>query len=200
VNVIHARPSPYLEPSLSCRLSLLTIIICTVIIKHRGRLFHAPNKTVDSYPIRSHAGGGQQTGKFCAKRMTGWEALVDQLINLCYYCLSLPQLFQLQGFNMWSYGRLLSVCIDYWCYLHRVFRAADWTLTHASYKDTEQSTIEASITLDGVTLTNSLIGWSPNELPSVCREIPVSADKNTLYYTVLWSVFESINDPRLQDV
>jgi hypothetical protein len=38
------------------------------------------------------------------------------------------------------------------------FRAqADWTLTHTSHKDTEQSTIEASITLDGVTLTDSLI-------------------------------------------
>jgi hypothetical protein len=52
---------------------------------------------------------------------------------------------------------------------YRVFRAqADWSLTHTSYKDTdqstietsittEQSTIEASITLDGVTLTDSLI-------------------------------------------
>jgi hypothetical protein len=62
--------------------------------------------------------------------------------------------------------------------LYRVFRAqADWTLTHMSHKDTEQSTVEASITLDGVTLTDSLIRWSPNEWPSVCREIPVSADK-----------------------
>jgi hypothetical protein len=57
--------------------------------------------------------------------------------------------------------------------LYRVFRAqADWTLTHTSHKDTEQSTIEASITLDGVTLTDSLIRWSPNEWPSVCRAIP----------------------------
>jgi hypothetical protein len=41
---------------------------------------------------------------------------------------------------------------------YRVFREqADWTLTHTSHKDTEQSTIEASITLDGVTLTDSLI-------------------------------------------
>jgi hypothetical protein len=40
----------------------------------------------------------------------------------------------------------------------RVFRAqADRTLTHTSHKETEQSTIEASITLDGVTLTDSLI-------------------------------------------
>jgi hypothetical protein len=39
-----------------------------------------------------------------------------------------------------------------------VFSAqADWTLTHASHKDTEQSTIEASITLDGVTQTDSVI-------------------------------------------
>jgi hypothetical protein len=57
--------------------------------------------------------------------------------------------------------------------MYRVFRAqADWTLTHTSHKDTEQSTVEASITLDGVTLTDSLINWSPNEWPSVCREIP----------------------------
>jgi hypothetical protein len=34
---------------------------------------------------------------------------------------------------------------------------ADWTLTHTSYKNIEQSTIEASITLDGVTLTHPLI-------------------------------------------
>jgi hypothetical protein len=34
---------------------------------------------------------------------------------------------------------------------------ADWTLTHTSYKDTEHSTILASITLDGVTLTDSMI-------------------------------------------
>jgi hypothetical protein len=59
-----------------------------------------------------------------------------------------------------------------------VFRAqADWTLTHTSYKDIEQSTTEASITLDGVTLTDSLIRWTPNEWPSICREIPVSTDK-----------------------
>jgi hypothetical protein len=38
-------------------------------MKYRGRLFHAPYKNVDSYPIRSHAGGGQERGKFCAKRM-----------------------------------------------------------------------------------------------------------------------------------
>jgi hypothetical protein len=33
----------------------------------------------------------------------------------------------------------------------------DWTLTHTSHKDTEQSTIEASVTLDGMTLTDPLI-------------------------------------------
>jgi hypothetical protein len=61
---------------------------------------------------------------------------------------------------------------------YRVFRAqADWTLTHTSHKDTEQSTVEASITLDGVTLTDSLTRWSPNEWLPVYREIPVSADK-----------------------
>jgi hypothetical protein len=36
---------------------------------------------------------------------------------------------------------------------------------------TEQSTIEHSITLYGVTMTDSLIRWSPNEWTSVCREI-----------------------------
>jgi hypothetical protein len=42
--------------------------------------------------------------------------------------------------------------------IYRVFRAqADWTLIHTSHNDTEQSTIEASVTLDGVTLTDSLI-------------------------------------------
>jgi hypothetical protein len=57
--------------------------------------------------------------------------------------------------------------------LYRVFRAqADWTLTHTSHKDTDQSVMETSITLDGVTLTDSLIRWSPNKWPSVCREIP----------------------------
>jgi hypothetical protein len=60
----------------------------------------------------------------------------------------------------------------------RVFRAqADWTLTHTSHKDTEQSTIKASITLDGLILTDSLIRRSQYEWFSVCREIPVSADK-----------------------
>jgi hypothetical protein len=59
---------------------------------------------------------------------------------------------------------------------------ASWLdMTHTSHKDTEQSTIEASITLDGVTLTDPLIRWSPNEWSSVCREIPVSADK--MYWT-----------------
>jgi hypothetical protein len=43
-------------------------------------------------------------------------------------------------------------------YIYRMLRAqADWTLTHTSHKDTEKSTIEASVTLDGVTMTDSLI-------------------------------------------
>jgi hypothetical protein len=41
----------------------------------------------------------------------------------------------------------------YWVYRAQV----DWTLIHMNHKDTEQSTIEASSTLDGVTLTDSLI-------------------------------------------
>jgi hypothetical protein len=40
---------------------------------------------------------------------------------------------------------------------YMVFSAqADWTLTHMSRKDTEQTTIASSITLDGVTLTDPL--------------------------------------------
>jgi hypothetical protein len=63
-------------------------------------------------------------------------------------------------------------------HMYPVFRAqADWTLTHTSHKDTEQSTIQASDILDGVTWADWLLRWSPNEWPSVCREIPVSADK-----------------------
>jgi hypothetical protein len=42
-------------------------------------------------------------------------------------------------------------------------------MAHMSHKDTEQITIEASITLDDVPLTDSLIRWSPNKWPSVCR-------------------------------
>jgi hypothetical protein len=56
---------------------------------------------------------------------------------------------------------------------------ADWTLTHTSHKNTGESTIETSTTLDGVTLTDILIRWSPNEWPSVCREIPVFWTSNT---------------------
>jgi hypothetical protein len=53
-----------------------------------------------------------------------------------------------------------------------VFRVqADWILIHTSHKDTEQNTTEASLTLDGITLTDSLISWSPNEWPSVCWEV-----------------------------
>jgi hypothetical protein len=63
-------------------------------------------------------------------------------------------------------------------YIYRVFRAqADWTWTHTSNEDTEESTIEASITHYGATVTDSLIRGSPNEWPLVCRDIPVSADK-----------------------
>jgi hypothetical protein len=73
---------------------------------------------------------------------------------------------------LWDYPVLHAVR------LYRVFKAqADWTLTHTTHKDTEQSTIEASVTLDGIILTDSLIRWSLNELPSVCRGVPVSADK-----------------------
>jgi hypothetical protein len=36
---------------------------------------------------------------------------------------------------------------------------AEWTLTHTSHKATEQSTIEATMTLDGVTRTDSLIRY-----------------------------------------
>jgi hypothetical protein len=41
-----------------------------------------------------------------------------------------------------------------WPIITGVQRRADWTLTHTRHKDTEQSTIETSITLDGVTLTD----------------------------------------------
>jgi hypothetical protein len=51
------------------------------------------------------------------------------------------------------------------------------TLTNTGHEDTKQSTIEAPIRLDDVTPTDPLIRWSPNEWPSVCREVPVSADR-----------------------
>jgi hypothetical protein len=42
--------------------------------------------------------------------------------------------------------------------LYRVFRAQAYsTLTHKSHKDTEQSTLDAFITLDGITLSDPLI-------------------------------------------
>jgi hypothetical protein len=45
-----------------------------------------------------------------------------------------------------------------WFNIYRMFSAhADWTLTHGSHKDTEQSTTEASVTLNGITLTDPLI-------------------------------------------
>jgi hypothetical protein len=88
------------------------------------------------------------------------------------------------------------------CFKYRVFREqADGTLTHTSHKNTEQSIIEASITLDGVTLTDSLIRWSLNEWPSVCREIPVSADK--MFWTsnkpAQWTLYIKKSKPKLQD-
>jgi hypothetical protein len=43
-------------------------------------------------------------------------------------------------------------------HIYRMFRAqADWTLTNMSHKDTEYSTIQASITFDGVTRTDSML-------------------------------------------
>jgi hypothetical protein len=42
--------------------------------------------------------------------------------------------------------------------MYRVFSAqADWTLIHTCHKDTEQSSTGASVTLDGVRLTDPLI-------------------------------------------
>jgi hypothetical protein len=43
------------------------------------------------------------------------------------------------------------------CAIRTLDEIADWTLTETSHKDTEQSIMEASITLDGVTLSDSLI-------------------------------------------
>jgi hypothetical protein len=95
---------------------------------------------------------------------------------------------------MWVTSYIPSRLIVLECLLYRVFRAqADWTLTHGSHKDTEQSTIEASITLDGVTLTESLIRRSPNEWTSVCREIPVSGDKRfwTSNQPAQWTLYSN---------
>jgi hypothetical protein len=55
--------------------------------------------------------------------------------------------------------------------IQNVQRASWLDITYMSHKNTEQST------LDGVTLTDSLLRWSPNEWPSVCWNIPVSVDK-----------------------
>jgi hypothetical protein len=41
---------------------------------------------------------------------------------------------------------------------------ADWTLTHTSHEDTEQSTIEASITLDALTMTHCSGDHQMNDL------------------------------------
>jgi hypothetical protein len=62
-------------------------------------------------------------------------------------------------------------------WIYQMFRAqADWTLTHTSHKDIEQSTKESSITPDSVTLTDSLIrlitewlNFSLSGDTSVCR-------------------------------
>jgi hypothetical protein len=52
----------------------------------------------------------------------------------------------------------LHIAMPYIHCLYMVFRAqADLALTHTSHAHTEQSTIEASITLDDVTLTDLLI-------------------------------------------
>jgi hypothetical protein len=92
-------------------------------------------------------------------------------------------------------------------------QSAGWLgMTHTSHKDTEQSTIEASITLNDVTLTDSLIRLWPNEWHSVCQEIPVSSDKmfwtankparwtlyiisyNSLTLTILFCKFEAARE------
>jgi hypothetical protein len=46
------------------------------------------------------------------------------------------------------------MCVSMYDVYSVISAQADWTLTHTSHEDTEQSTIEASITLDGVTLTD----------------------------------------------
>jgi hypothetical protein len=47
---------------------------------------------------------------------------------------------------------------DQLIYIYWVFRSqADWSSTHTSHKDTEQSTLESSVTLDGITQTDSLL-------------------------------------------
>jgi hypothetical protein len=52
----------------------------------------------------------------------------------------------------------MSVDMEFHIENYRMFSAqADWTLTHTSHKDTEQSTRESSITLDAVTLTDPLM-------------------------------------------
>jgi hypothetical protein len=76
-------------------------------------------------------------------------------------------------------NQLRIVSRDLFCELHdsRFFRAqADWILTRTSHK-TEQSTIEASVTLDCITRADSLLRWSLNEWPSVCKEIPLPGGK-----------------------
>jgi hypothetical protein len=62
-------------------------------------------------------------------------------------------LFFLKGYDIYIYTHTHTHT-----HIYRVFRVQDgWTLTHTSHKDTEQSTIEASVTPNGVTLTDTLI-------------------------------------------
>jgi hypothetical protein len=70
-----------------------------------------------------------------------------------------PELKKFGNANAWSKLENVDLSSSYSSSnIYRMFRAqADWTLTHTSHKDTEQSAIEASITFDGVTLTDPLI-------------------------------------------
>jgi hypothetical protein len=53
----------------------------------------------------------------------------------------------------WINGKFISGNYNYTgCSEHRL----EWTFTHTSHKDTKQSTIEASVTFDGITLTDAL--------------------------------------------
>jgi hypothetical protein len=78
-----------------------------------------------------------------------------------------------------------------------VFRAqADWTLTHTSHKDTEQSTIEASVTLDGVTLTGRSGDHRMNDLQFADKIFwtPNTPAKWTLYITCTscWQIWMKV--------
>jgi hypothetical protein len=74
---------------------------------------------------------------------------------ICYIGYSERRLLYLTYMIIISYTFIKVKCLK--SNIYKVFRAqADWTLTYTSHKDTEQSTVEASITLYGVTLTDSL--------------------------------------------